>query len=102
MAGGMARATTHGPQRADGVATISEPERPRRRRSNRDPATAASSPRRPACAPLRRRAGSWPRGPAGCRPTNTPANDLSFCGGPLGFSLPRQPPGVGVSAACDS
>ncbi len=47
----------------------------------------------PACAPLCR-AGSWPRGPAGCRPTPHRLTRLSFCGGPLGFPLPRQPPGV--------
>ena len=48
--------------------------------------TAASSPTRPACAPLRR-AGSWPRGPAGCRPNPSPVNGLSSCGGPPGFPL---------------
>lgn len=85
--------TTHGPQRADGVAAISEPERPRRRRSKPQPCDRRQLADTPACAPLRR-AGSWPRGPAGCRPTTSLINVLSCCGGPLGFPLPRQPPGV--------
>ncbi len=92
-AGGMARTTTHGPQPADGVATISEPERPRRRRSNRNPATTASSPTRPACAPLRR-AGSWPRGPAGCRPTTSRSMACRPAAAPWAPRFPRQPPGV--------
>jgi hypothetical protein len=51
------------------------------------PATAASSPTRPACAAIRR-AGPGRASPADCRPTTTPpVNGLSFCGGPQGFPL---------------
>jgi hypothetical protein len=44
MAGGMARATTAGTATAVRILAIPEPERLRRRRSNRDPARRASSP----------------------------------------------------------
>jgi len=93
---GSPTATTHGPRPASAAPAIPEPEGPRRRRSNRDPATAASSPTGPACGPLRR-AGSWPRGPAGCRPTTPRSTPLSFSGGPPGSPLPapaRQASGV--------
>lgn len=91
-AGGMARATTHGPLRADGVATISEPERPRRRRSDRNPATGRQLVDVAMRSPT-------PRGLVAARSGRPPAptarsTTLSFCGGPLGFRLPRQPPGV--------
>jgi hypothetical protein len=50
----MASRTTHGPWPAGGAPAILEPERPRRRRTDRSPARAASSPTALPSAPLRR------------------------------------------------
>jgi hypothetical protein len=70
MAGGMAYRNHPRTPPADVVPAILEPERPRRRRSNRDPATVASSPTRPACAPLRRAV-------LAARPGRLPAHHLT-------------------------
>jgi hypothetical protein len=74
-AGGMApTATTRVPQAADGPPAIPEPERPRRRRSNRHPSTTRQPPTDPACAPPRRAVlAVWPdrlpdQHPTGKRP----------------------------------
>jgi hypothetical protein len=75
-----------------------EPERPRRRRSNRNP-HGAPARRRTRRALLHTR-GSLQRGPVGCRPTSSPVNGLSFCGGPPGFpTLRASRRASGVSAA---
>lgn len=63
--------TTHGPRAAGGAPAILEPERPRRRRSNRNPVTAASSPTGPACAP------PTPRGLVAARPGRLPAHHIT-------------------------
>ncbi len=80
-------ATNHGPQAADGPPAILEPERPRRRRSNPNPATDPTAATEPGVR------SPTPRGPAGCRPTTSSVNGLSFCGGPLGFPLSAPAPG---------
>lgn len=93
MVGGMApTVTTHGPQAADGPPAILEPERPRRRRSNRNLRPPPGSRRRIRCA-FPHAARCSPRGPAGCRPA-THRDGLSSSGGPRAFRSPRQPPGV--------
>lgn len=87
-------ATTHGPQAADGPPAILEPERPRRRRSNRNPATDppaadAAGVRSPTPRGARRaaRPAAGPATPPGKRPV--------VIRRPTGLPAPpRQPPGV--------
>ncbi len=100
-------ATTHGPQAADGPPAIPEPERPRRRRSNRNPATDPAAADGPGVrSPTPRGARRAARPAAG-----PPPHEETACRHPAAHRAtrpPRQPPGVlrgrsrSASAATDA